>query len=447
MKSRSWPILALGFTFLIALIVVFGYGALRRAQTLYRETVAAHEAYLQTDSYLREIPEDMYLAGLLVRDYLLDPSPSSAALHRKQLLEIQSSLEDRVNTLGQKVEGAQSETLLQLRGEVQAYWDSLDPIFEWTPQQKAANGSTFLRQRVLPRSKAVMALAGEISRLNAANLQREQQRLDASQQRFRIFLRNMLGVSLGLGVVVAFLSVYRFFVLEQRTNRQREEIEQAERELRRLSRSLVQVQEDERKGISRDLHDAVGQMLTALGIELGNLASLRTSSAGQFQAHLEDAKRLTADTLRAVRDMAMGLRPSMLDDIGLGPALEWQGREFSRRGGVPVTVQLDGTLDHLPEGHRTCIYRIVQEALTNCAKHARAKNIRISLYGREDSVGVTIQDDGVGFATETAGQKGLGLLGIQERVRELEGRVTFVSFPNRGTILKAELPVRVKAIA
>jgi signal transduction histidine kinase len=179
-------------------------------------------------------------------------------------------------------------------------------------------------------------------------------------------------------------------------------------------------------------------MLTALGMELGNLAPLRNSSPQQFQEHLEDAKRLTADTLRSVRDMAMGLRPSMLDDIGLGPALEWQGREFSRRGGVPVTVQLDGTLDHLPEAHRTCIYRVVQEALTNCAKHARAKNIRIGVYGREDAVSVSIQDDGVGFSPENVPQKG---------VRELDGQVSVVSHPNRGTIIRAEIPVRNKVVA
>lgn len=447
MRSRSWPILAIGFASLVALIVVFGYGAMRRARTLHRETVAAHAAYLRTEAYLREIPEDMYLAGLLVRDYLLDPSPSSAALHREQLLEIRSSLEERVNTLGQQMEGEESETLRQLRGEVQAYWDSLDPIFEWTPQQKAANGSTFLRQRVLPRRQAVVALAEEISWLNAANLRREQQRLSASQERFQRFLRNMLGVCLVLGVVVAFLSIYRFFVLECHADRQREEIGRAERELRRLSRSLVQVQEEERKSISRELHDAVGQMLTALGMELGNLASSRTSSREQFQAQLEDAKQLNAKTLRSIRDLAMGLRPSMLDDIGLGPALEWQGREFSRRAGVPVTVQLDGTLDDLPDAHRTCIYRVVQEALTNCAKHAKAKNIRISVYGREDSVSVTIQDDGVGFAPETDAQKGLGLLGIQERVRDLDGRVTVVSHPHKGTILEAEIPVRKKVAA
>ena len=137
----------------------------------------------------------------------------------------------------------------------------------------------------------------------------------------------------------------------------------------------------------------------------------------------------------------MGLRPTMLDELGLGPALRWQGREFSRRSGVPVTVQIDGDLDGLPETHRTCIYRVVQETLTNCARHAQAKSIRISIYGRHDWVKLSIQDDGAGFDPGEAAARGLGLIGIQERVRELEGTVTIISQPEKGTIVEVEVPV------
>jgi signal transduction histidine kinase len=130
----------------------------------------------------------------------------------------------------------------------------------------------------------------------------------------------------------------------------------------------------------------------------------------------------------------------MLDELGLGPALRWQGREFFRRSGVPVAVQIDGDLEGLPETHRTCIYRVVQEALTNCARHAQAKNIRISAYGRRDRVHLSIQDDGVGFDPRAASSRGLGLIGIEERVRELDGKVTVISQPHKGTILEVEVP-------
>ena len=181
-------------------------------------------------------------------------------------------------------------------------------------------------------------------------------------------------------------------------------------------------------------------MLSAMTMELGNLESVITST-DKLSARLDEARQLNAETIRGVRDLAMGLRPAMLDELGLGPALRWQGREFSRRSGVPVTVQIDGDLEGLPETHRTCIYRIVQEALTNCARHSQAKNIRISIYGRHDWVQLSIQDDGVGFDTRLASSRGLGLIGIQERVRELEGKVTVISQPHKGTILEVELPV------
>jgi signal transduction histidine kinase len=247
-------------------------------------------------------------------------------------------------------------------------------------------------------------------------------------------------LALSLGLLIALISTARVTVLERRSEQERGRAESAEEELRRLSRNLVRTQEEERRTLSRELHDAVGQMLSAMTMELGNMEAVFTSP-DKLRTRLDEARNLNAETLREVRALAMGLRPTMLDELGLGPALRWQGREFSRRSGVPVMVQIDGDLDGLPETHRTCIYRIVQETLTNCARHAQAKSIRISIYGRHDWVKLSIQDDGVGFDPGGATSRGLGLIGIQERVRELEGTVTIVSQPEKGTIVEVEVPV------
>jgi signal transduction histidine kinase len=442
MKSRSSFILALGFGTLIILIAVLGFGAIRRARAIYSEMEATQDAYLETEAYRRDIATDMYLADILVRDYLLDPSPQNVSLHRQQLLEIRSSLQQRLDLLAQRMSGSDNPGLQRLQTEVQAYWDSLDPIFEWTLHEKAALSWSFLRHKVLPRRKAVVDLAREVARLNRQNLQRERQRIRQSQEVFHSFLLKMMGVALSLGTVVALLTTFRVAVLERRHDEQRKHIEEAENNLRRLSRRLVQAQELERKSLSRELHDEVGQMLTALGIELGNLQSIRTADPDAFRARLEDAKRLNTDAMRVVRDLAMGLRPSMLDDFGLAPALQWQGREFSRYTGVPATVNVDGMLDDLPEAHRTCIYRVVQEALTNCAKHAKAHNVVVSVEGRKDGVLVMIQDDGLGFQPGWKARPGLGLLGIEERVQELEGTLNIVSQPNKGALLRVRIPVR-----
>ncbi len=443
MRSRSSFILALGFGTLIVLIAVLGFGAIRRARAIYREMESTQQTYLEAEAFRRDIAVDMYLADILVRDYLLDPSPQNAPRHRQQLLEIRDSLQQRLDLLAQRMKGeSDSRGLPRLQTEVQGYWDSLDPIFEWTPKDKAALSWGFLRHKVLPRRQAVMDLAREVARLNQENLDRERRRIGESQKVLHNFLLKMMWFALGLGTIVALLTTYRVAVLERRHDEQTERIEEAENNLRRLSRRLVQAQEVERKSLSRELHDEVGQMLTALGIELANLHTLRGSDEAAFRARIDDAKRLNTDAMRAIRDLAMGLRPSMLDDLGLGPALEWQGREFSRHTGVPATVHVVGVLDDLPEAHRTCIYRVVQEALTNCAKHSKARSVVVSVNGRQDSVQAIIQDDGVGFDAESRSALGLGLLGIEERVQELDGIMHIISQAGDGTTLRVFLPVK-----
>jgi signal transduction histidine kinase len=191
------------------------------------------------------------------------------------------------------------------------------------------------------------------------------------------------------------------------------------------------------------LHDEVGQTLTALGIEIANLGNMRKLDSEAFQKRIEEAKELNSHVIAAIRDLAMGLRPSMLDDLGLEPALQWQGREFSRHTGVPSSVQVEGILDHLSEAQRTCIYRVVQEALTNCARHAQAQNVLVSICADGERVLVVVQDDGIGFDVRSRSRAGLGLLGIEERVQALDGSVRIDSRPNKGTTIRVELPVGV----
>ena len=241
------------------------------------------------------------------------------------------------------------------------------------------------------------------------------------------FIVRMLGITVLLGLGIAAVTVLRMTKLERHSEEQRVRTQEAEGELRRLSRQLVQAQEDERKSLSSELHDEVGQMLTALRMELRSLQDLRDAPEEEFNDHLDGAKRLAEQSLRALRDMAMGLRPSMLDDLGLGSAVQWQARQFAKRTGIPVNVQIEGLPAQLPEPHRTCIYRVVQEALTNCARHAKAKSIQVVIGWHGGILSASIRDDGVGFDPSNVRGRGLGLLGMQERVMELGGDLTLTS--------------------
>jgi signal transduction histidine kinase len=441
MLSRSGPVLFFGFGSLVLLVGLAGLGAARRAALIFSEMAAISDSHRESTRLLNEIRSGVNVSSIYVRDYLLDPSDLMAASYRQRLLEIRSSMTEQLKQLEPLAGAELREPLARLGEELDGYWDSMDPLFSWTPRQKMALSSFFLRQRVLPRRDAALEIARGIRDINEANFKIQQRRIERSQADFRKYLWWMLGIAMTLGLLVASSSIYRISRLERETERQQRRTARAENELRRLSQELVRAQEAERRSISRELHDQVGQTLTALRMELANLEEMRDSPGQEFRRRLEEAKHLAEQTLASVRHLAMGLRPAMLDDLGLGPALEWQGREFSRRSGIPVEVQVDGSIEALPDGHRTCVFRIVQEALTNCARHAQAKHIRVSVHGSRDAVFLSVQDDGVGMAAREASPGGLGLLGIEERARELGGAVSIQSQPGRGTTLQAEIPL------
>jgi signal transduction histidine kinase len=440
MRERTWPILATGFGALVLLIAFLGQQTLQKAGEIYRDLSSIEETIQSRRHLLNEIQSDLYLSGILIRDFLLDPTDLTAASYRQELQAIRSSIDLDLDRLGKLQTSGESALLEDLRNGLRDYWISLEPLLSATPERRSAPSRVVLRRQILPRRQAVLALADRIKALYEAQFKQEQEDLDQRQKKFLTQSTRMIVSTLALGLVVVGLSTYRVSRLERRAEAQRKQTEFAHTELRRLSQQLVRAQEDERRSISRELHDEVGQVLTGLRVELSNLRRLR-AAGNAFEDRLEEARALAGQALQAVRDLAMGLRPSMLDDLGLEPALEWQARDFSRRTGVAVTVQVDGTLGHLSDAHRTCVYRVAQEALTNCARHAKAANVRVALHGDDREVILTVQDDGAGFVPRGGAPKGIGLIGIEERVRELGGKVSIFSQPGKGALLRVRLPL------
>jgi signal transduction histidine kinase len=341
--------------------------------------------------------------------------------------------------MAQSALAEKQEAVARLRTEIRSYWETLDPVFDWSPPEKQAAAYGFLRHRIMPRRDTVLALADEVQSVMDSTFEDERAAVRRNEKEFRQFLARTAAATVLLGVIVAVLSILRVRLLEHRANEQRIRTERAEDEMRRLSHQVVQAQEEERRSISRELHDEVGQMLTGLRMDLRALQKVHRTDPAGFDARIDQTRVLLEQTLQSVRDIAMGLRPSMLDDLGLKAALEWQARDFERRHEIAVTLNADADLDTLPERHRTNLYRIVQEALTNCARHARARHVSIRLWQEPDGLlRVAVEDDGVGLKDRTGA--GLGLIGIKERVRELGGKFRVESMPDRGTRVAVELP-------
>ena len=443
MKPGRGAILLMGFGTLVILIGALGFGAFHRADKIESEISAIHENYRQTALVLSQTKEDIYKSGIIVRDYLRDPSRASAPQYKQELLTIRSSLPYRLESLNRLISRDEGRVLERMRTELNVYWDSLDPVFEWTPPEKSAYASAFLRREIISRRRSIFSIMREIDELSGRIFNAEQTIINARRMEFRSYLWKMSAVSVLFALAIATVTIFRVSALERRTERQRRRAENAEKELRHLSHQLVQAQEEERKTISRELHDEIGQMLTGLKMELANLEELRNDPGDEFQKHLDETRTITEQTMQSVRQLAMGLRPSMLDDLGLEPALRWQAHEFSRRSGVRVSVETDGELENLSDSVRTCIYRVVQESLTNCARHAEAGNVRITVHGSKDRIYLTVQDDGKGFDIHNLGSRGMGLIGMEERVNKLGGKL-IISSQNlsspKGTVLEIELP-------
>jgi signal transduction histidine kinase len=226
----------------------------------------------------------------------------------------------------------------------------------------------------------MLTIADQIARVNEQQLNDGNAQVASLFSQFRYRLSGTVIATFGLGLLLAALSMNKILRLERESDNRYLEIEEARRELKELSARLVQAQENERTAISRELHDEVGQSLSALLVGLSNLsAAIPPSAVGELKLHVDGIRDLAQNSVRVVRNMALLLRPSMLDDLGLIPALEWQARELSRSTGIRVNVAAEGVPDNLPEQHKTCIYRIVQEALHNCARHSSASMVRITV--------------------------------------------------------------------
>jgi signal transduction histidine kinase len=442
MRLRTWPVAAAGLASLLLLVVYSVTTTSRRAQEIYTQLDELNTRHRAVETKLRQLRADVHLSGIFVRDYLLDTSRERAPEYRDRLAEFRATNRDTLAELRQlaRARGEDDRRIASLETRLDEYWEGLDPLFDWTIYEKISRSASFLRREVLPRREAVLSIAQEIEELNNANLASQRQEVTRQTTAFSDELFAMLRRSLLLGLLVAIPAVIRLRVFERRSEQQKVVAQEAEQQMRLLSQQLVAAQEEERRKLSRELHDHVGQMLTALRMELGRIDRMRGSGDLRLGAAIGESRQLVDDMVHTVRDLALGLRPSMLDDLGLQPALEWQARDFTRRSGVPVTVEISGNLDALSDQHRTCVYRIVQEALTNCVRHANATQIRVTVRARHDALDASVSDDGVGL-DPTRRAAGFGLRGIEERVRELGGSVHLHSVSGQGATLAIELPL------
>jgi signal transduction histidine kinase len=422
-----------GFGGLLLLMAFAGIDGIQTLRRIEASSDEIREEFLLRTRVLERIRGDLYVSGTYVRDYLLEPESGKAEGHRYSLLEARNDMDGALGQYQAFLNQQEAGPFQVLTRELAAYWKVLEPVFQWTTAQRQRSGYVFLRDEVFPRRQSMLAIADQIRDINESQLNAGKVKVAEIFSRIRRRLLVTIGLTSGLGLLLAVFTI-------RKTEKHYEEISHARRELQHLSARLVEAQENERRSISRELHDEVGQALSGVLVEMANLSTLiRAGDLEGVAVKTDEVKKLLEDSIGVVRNMALLLRPSMLDDLGLVPALQWQAREVSKRGAAWVSVDAEGISEALPEEHKTCVYRIVQEALHNCVQHAGARNVKVTVRQEDDRLLLSIEDDGKGFDVER--ERGMGLLGIQERVSYLAGRFSVESAAGHGTLMRVMLPL------
>lgn len=436
MRRHPWLILAWGFGGLLLIMAAALLGALFMIDNLRNTGAQVDKRFLERSRILEEIRSSIYLSGTVARDSLLAPA-GGASSQLAEVNQLHKKTGEALDAYRKSIEKEESPAFERLRSEIEAYWEVFNRTFAWTDAEREKYRYRFFYSELIPRRTSMLQIADRVGQLNERGLLRGDEQVAGSFERLRFGLMGMIVLTLLGGSALAIYTSVVILRLQTKVRASLDQNIEAKTSLRELSAKLLRAHEEERRALSRELHDEAGQSFSAILLETENLLDVAQGAAAQ--AHLESIRGLAQRGMAETRNMALLLRPSMLDDFGLLPALHWQAKETAKRTGLRVNVSALELPRDLPEEHKTCIYRIVQEALNNTAKHAQASSAQVRLQWKEGEIDLTVQDDGTGFDAERV--RGLGLLGMEERVHHLGGAFAVDSHAGRGTLLRIHLPV------
>ncbi|MEX2262845.1 MAG: sensor histidine kinase [Bryobacteraceae bacterium] len=436
-------VLRAGYGAMIALLLFAAFEAYRIQGAASKKSFEIYSRYVKQEDALYRLRRTLYLGGIYARDLCLNPNRDRIESYQRQLKQVRAEAEGALSDLNQWEALQQSST--ELKTTAEEYLHSLEAFGQWTQSMRLAKGYDYIQSDIVPRRNHAGELLRRWALMSKESLRESESAFDGSRQGTVLRLVLVLGFCVVLGGVIARFSLTHSESLENESARRFQEMVEAKQDLQRLSARLLEIQEDERKRLSRELHDEIGQTLTALRIEISHAQALWNSGSPSARDRLERARALTERTLRTIRNISLLLRPPLLDDLGLVPALQSETEDFTRRTGLRCDFKEEGLEDALPDIVTTCVYRVVQEALHNCEKHARASRVSLSLRRSAQSLTVEVEDDGRGFVLkpeERSTQAGrLGILGMRERASILGGSIRFDSAPGTGTRLRMQIPL------
>jgi signal transduction histidine kinase len=411
-----------------------------RLDSLERQSSEISSRYTRAQELLTTVRTQVLVASVRVRDGLLNHDDTFVAECRAQI-EASYRVIDAALSAYVPLTTNDDGIVGRLRTEVTGFRDVALDALSGRPTLSPLEIRELLNAHVVPRREALFRISEDVQALNRAAFVRQQSDVTRIYRSEEAQAWQRLGVALGaslVAVIATWVYAHRF---ERGLRSEIARSAQLSRELQDATMQLIHAQEAERRAIARELHDEIGQVLTAVKVDLG-LAQRDVQAHGLVVDSLTAAQDSTIGAIHAVRDLTQLLHPPALDDLGLVAGIEAMLRSISRQQQVSVRFTHSGLDDRPAQQVERAAYRIVQEALTNVLRHARAATCRVALRRAADVLTIDVEDDGVGFETVDGlpRRAGIGLIGIRERVTELGGSYRVDSRTPVGTHLHVELP-------
>ena len=442
-SRRLW----LGLCVILSTFGVFAYYTAQEIRWLEGYQLNVVQRNRKSSLQLLRLQNDSFLLALAIRDIELNQGRQAPSDWKPEISRLLNDMQDATRLEGEFAASTLAAKGLRerLQSDLTGLGRTADQLFQMQDVNKQARAST--ESDLEGRRAEVTAVVSQLLRMNDAAQVEAAERITGVYGSVKW---DVLAVT-GLLFLLALATGLYVFQASRRTFEKlrllAEQLNDQSNQLRDLSWRLIDVQEQTLRRVARDLHDQFGQILTAVGLLL-NRAGKKSTDPEMLQ-ELETARSVVQETLQKVRDQSQMFRPAILDDFGLEQTLEWFVKQFSQQTGIPVHFDSRLKNGNFSSEDAIHLYRIVQEALNNVARHSKAGEAWVQLEEADGNLSIEVRDNGVGFdanpSAERGTMKGLGLLSMRERAEHLNGTLNVQSARGNGTVVVARVSIQAAA--
>lgn len=432
----SSPTVRLLFGFLVTLLAVCVYSRYTLQQvsglrTLQTQTIDRNR---KDSLQLLRIQNNLNALALAMRDMQLHEEPYPISAYEPQFQRLRTDLEDALRRETELAPATRPQDQQRLLAQLVAnFWDASASVFEAARARGDAPALKVMSERMQPAHAAV---TGAVSRLLVRNNESEELATGEIQRIYDGVERNIYRFLVAILIAIVATSLALIYFNRRIFERLRALTEQKST----LARKLIEVQENVLHSVSRELHDDFGQILTAIGAMLTRAERKAVPPDSPLREQLNEVREAAQVALDRVRTLSQALHPAVLDDYGIEKTIEWYVKNFERQTGIEVNYERIGSLPPLKGDPAIHVYRILQEALSNVARHSQSEAVWVKVVAEPGSLRLEVEDHGTGIAPENQ-PKGLGLIAMRERAELLGGRIQLLPAAGGGTLVRLEVPL------